>query len=150
MTVPGSAVGPARAALYAAIAAQVDSAVHVMYDEPNAGDVMVDDIISVGDVTQLETPYAMIGSGAAGWTVETISLEITVSVFRGGDQAQVVFERAVALVDAVRRAVRADPTLAGTVVTAYPAGFDFRSSWDEKGIGRFTVAAGRISATCQS
>lgn len=150
MSVPGTAAGPARAALYAAIAAAADTSVHVIYDEPNPGDVMVDDVISIGDVAQIESPYAMVGSGGAGWTTENLTLEVLVQSFRAGDQAQVVFTRAVALVDLVRRAVRADPTLAGTVVTAYPAGFDFRSSWDEKGIGRFTVAAGRISATCQS
>lgn len=153
MTVPDSGVPTARAALLNLIAANstinADSTIRVIFDEPNAGDVMGNDLISVGRVTQRERPYGMVGSGGAGWLMEDFDVEVIVSIFRAGDQAQTVFERAWTLVNAVRTAVRTDPTLSGTVAQAYPSEWDVETTWSEDGSGRFTTARGRVACNKQ-
>lgn len=136
MTVPASSVPAVKAALMTKIATQVaDSSVLISYDVP--GTFQPDDIIVVGDVERTASPVAMIGSGQAGFMHEDYTVQITVSVFRGGDIAQTAFERAYALNDAVETAVRNDMTLGvARVLTAKPTRTLEQSRWDDSHLGR--------------
>lgn len=107
------------------------------------------DVVSVGVMTNRATSKAaMVGSGGAGWLDETYELQVIVSVFRGGDAAEMVDLRVAELEAAVEATVRADPSLAGTVLTAYPATSRVESSWDPDHKGR--VADLFLEVSCQA
>ena len=140
MSAPVSTIPAVKAYLVALITTAVnDTTVLICYDDP--GTNQPDDIIAVRDVEQTLAPYELVGGGGAGWLYETYKVEIVVDVYRGGDFPQLVFERACALVAIVENAIRADPSLAGRVVTARPAGTHYASSWEDDGKGRTCAAA---------
>lgn len=143
MTIPTSTVPAVKAYLFAQLEAACtkdpsDNGTHallVSYDEP--GPYEPDDIVSVGAVTERRlTPLAFVGSGGANALREDYALEITIDVFRGGDQAQTCYERAWALLGQVETAVRADPTLGGLVEQAWPRLARDEPAWDEEHKGR--------------
>ena len=154
MPIPNSSVPTAKAALLTAIRANAtisaDTTIDVVYDEPAVGDNMKDDIISVGNTQNSIDIRQMVGSGGQGWLMETFTLDVVISVTRGGDQAQTVFERCYTLINAVNVAVRTDPTLAGAVLEAHPAQWETESVWTDNGLGRVTVGRGRILCNAQS
>lgn len=118
--------------------------IEVFYSEPGPG--YPDDVIYLGDTEQTNTPTQMVGSGGAGWLYESYHQTIEVDVYRGGDQAEAVFERACSLVATIESLVRADPSLGGNVtILGYPAGTRYESGWEESHMGRVTHATIRIS-----
>jgi hypothetical protein len=104
-----------------------------------------DDIISVGDVMRTIDTFQMVGSGGAGWLDESFTVMVTVSVYRGGDNAQAVFERACVLAAAVEAAVRNDPTLGGAVTQAHPSVAEYMASWEAEHKGRVAEIIMHIS-----
>jgi hypothetical protein len=83
---------------------------------------------------------AMVGSGARNWLSETYALTVSIDCFRGGDLAQVVEERALALAAIVVDVVRADPQMGGLVLEAKPLRLATAGSWEDDRKGRRAVA----------
>ena len=139
MTIPASSIPAAKLWIVQHIAAHLptpnDPTVTISYDAPAAG-TSFDDLIIVGRVERIVEPHAMVGSMQAGSLEEQYTVEVEVVVFRGGDQAQVVFERASALADAVVATVRTDPTLGGAVLLCRPGALLYESLWDDGHLGR--------------
>lgn len=115
----------------------------VYYSEPGPG--YPDDVVYLGDTKLTQQPVQMVGSGGAGWLFEAYHQVVEVDVYRGGDDPQAVFERAASLVAQIEAMVRADPSLGGRVITAFPADTDYESGWEEGHGGRITHATMRIS-----
>jgi len=139
VSIPTSTVPQVKAYLFtqlqSTLTAEQGSSLLVCCDEP--GPYEPDDIVSVGDVTTRTTvPLAMVGSGGAGWLVETYSLEIVVDCYRGGDNPQAVAERAWSLIGQVETVVRTDPSCGGLVIEARPGECRSESAWDEQHKGR--------------
>lgn len=139
MTIPGSITKAAKAwifsALDAALSADSGNSFLVCYDEP--GPNQPDDIVSVGAVDRTLARAGMVGSLGAGAFQDTITVHVIVSVYRGGDVAQTVFERACDLIDGVIDVIRADPTLGGIALRAWPKSFVVgAAAWEEDHKGR--------------
>lgn len=139
MTIPVSTVPAVKAYLLAQLVAGLAAASNeqllVEYDDP--GPYQPGDVVSVGDVTSyVAAPGAMVGGGGAGWIEEQYSLEIHIDVFRGGDYAQTVFERAWTLNAGICSVIRTDPSLGQRVIEARPGVATSSSSWDEDRLGR--------------
>lgn len=131
--------------LVAAFAAE--PALLVAYGEP--GPNQPDDLIVVGEVQRQITPFALVGSQDTGAMQETYSVFVVISVFRGGDQAQQVFERACALADDVIGVQRADPTMGGLVFTSWPKPQVYPdATWTDDHKGR--VAEFTVEIECQA
>lgn len=135
-----------------------DGSILVCYDAP--GPFQPDDIIAVMDAETDDMPVVqLVGGGLAGWLDEHYTLTIVVSVHRGGDDPQTVFERAAALAAIVVDVVRQDPSLGGRVIVAKPQQLSFQSDWamaplEEDGgevlyTGRLTDVAVPISVTAR-
>ena len=146
-----SIVKQAKAAILADLQnglAPVDGAdaLLVCYDSP--GTYQPNDMVAVGAVTREITTAGMAGSmSVAGTLHETFTIDVIVSVYRGGDQAQVVWERADDLVESVIGIVRADPTLGGTVLLAFPDRVDEpAAAWEDSHNGR--VCECHVSIMC--
>lgn len=84
---------------------------------------------------------------------ESLTLTVTVSCFRGGSDQRVVTERAWGLFALIEDAVRADPTLDGSVVTASAAGWDMEEGLSlgegDTVLGRVCEIIIRIEATAR-
>lgn len=126
----------------------------VCYDNP--GPYEADDLVCVGDVS-LEYKFgSFVGSGGAGWLREDYSVTVVIDVYRGGDNAQMTYERAQYLSDLVCALVRYDVTL-GTannaappqIITATPKMSHVESEWDDDHKGRHSVATVEISVLAQ-
>lgn len=141
MPIPASTIPAVKTYLYnqltAALAGTADLAVFM--DTPPNDPPVESDVIVVGDVELGFDPWQMVGSGGQGWLYEKYSVEILISVYRGGDHAQTVLTQATNLVYQVCDVVRLDPSLGGLVVQAYPASAHFESGWSEEG------ASGRVT-----
>lgn len=140
-----STVPAVKSWLFQQMSAALDGQdIGVFYSEPGPG--YPDDVIYLGDTEQSNEPTQMVGSGGTGWLFESYHQVIEVDVYRGGDQAQIVFERACALVATIESLVRADPSLGGNItIVGYPAGTHYESGWEESHMGRVTHATMRIS-----
>lgn len=147
MTIPASTVPAAKAFLVTAITTAInDTSVLVSYDEP--GTYQTDDIVMVGRVDRQVERHAFVGSGGAQWLYEIYTIEVVVRAYRGGDDAQTVFERACALADVVASAVRTDPTLGGVVLVANPSTAAIEPDWDDNHLGR--IATATIGVLCEA
>lgn len=147
MAIPASTVPAAVSYLHSHITTAVnDDAVLVSYGPPSPN--QPDDMIVVQNIDREVIPYQMVGSGQAGWLDERYSIEVVVSVFRGGDYGQVVLERASALADIVVAVVRTDPSLGGAVVVAHPGTVRYEQSWDQDHKGRVVDAI--LSIQCRA
>lgn len=135
--IPASSIPAARTWIFDGVQAQItDPAVLVCLDEP--GPYLPDDIICVGDVHQQYSPESVVGSGGSHWLREDYTITVTVSVFRGGDDAAGVFARARQLADLVVAVVRSDPSLGGAVDRGKPGTAQHTSGWTEDHKGRMT------------
>ncbi|MDH6108863.1 hypothetical protein P3T36_002994 [Kitasatospora sp. MAP12-15] len=141
MTVPSSTATAVRAWLYGQLSAQLapdplskTSSLLVCYDEP--GPEQPDDIVAIGKVSRQLSLGAMVGGGGAGWIDERYSVEITIDVYRGGDDSQGAYSRAAVLCDAICSIVRSDLTLGGNVITARPLSSTHEVAWEENHAGR--------------
>ncbi|RJQ68081.1 hypothetical protein D5S17_32785 [Pseudonocardiaceae bacterium YIM PH 21723] len=145
MANPGSTVKTVRMALFTMLAGAIPATnALVCLDGPTTD--QPDDIVSIGDVhRQVQAGVQLVGGGGTGWADERYVIVVTIEVFRGGDRAQMVFERAVDLADLVEAAVRADPTFAGLVIQANPQQTDFASTWAEDHSGRLCTAEVQIA-----
>lgn len=147
MTIPASTVPAAVAYLHTNVTTAVnDPAVLVSYGQP--GTRQPDDMIVVGDVSREVAPWQMVGSGQAGWLDEIYTINVVVSVFRGGDYAQTVMERACVLADVVVAVIRNDPSLGGAVTVAHPSMVDYRQEWDQEHKGRLVDVT--VSVRCRA
>jgi hypothetical protein len=125
MTIPTSSAPGVRQYLYDSFTAQltpdpnsITSSLLVCFDDPGPG--QPDDIVSVGKTHSNIGVMALVGGGGAGWLDERYIVEITVDVYRGGDNAQGAYVRCSALCDALIAVVRTDPSLGGRVIEARP------------------------------
>lgn len=142
----------AKAALLASLQTQIapadpDTALLICYDTP--GTYRPPDIIAVGAVTREITTAGMAGSMTVAGTLHVaFSIDVIVSVYRGGDDAQAVWERADDLVEDVITAVRADPTLGGAVLLAFPDRVDQPvADWEASHNGRVCECHVAIACT---
>lgn len=149
MTIPVSTVDSVKDYLVTQITAQVnDSTVLVVYDPP--GPYQPDDIICIGPDLTVDTQiHAFVGSGGAHWLRESYTLTVIISVYRGADNASVVWKRAKALADAVDTVVRTDPTLGGVAQVAWPSRTQYASDWAENHAGRMTTVTKEISVEAE-
>lgn len=113
-----------------------ETALMVQYGTP--GRYMADEYVLVGDVKRTVEQYAMVGSGGQWALQERYQVEWWVDVWRGGDKAQYVEERAWTIAASMEQAIRNDPTLGGNVLSAWPLVYDSVSDWDEQGARRNT------------
>lgn len=141
MTIPVSTAPAVRQYLYNALTAQLTpdplntrASLLVCFDDP--GPNQPDDIVSVGKVDRQIAVNSLVGSGGAGWLEERYTVEISVWVFRGGDDAQAAFARSAVLADGVVSAVRADPSLGNLVLVARPSMSTHEVTWDDEHSGR--------------
>jgi hypothetical protein len=118
----------------------------VCYDDP--GTAQPDDIVAIGKTTNDLAVLALIGGGGAGWLDERYTLEITVDVYRGGDDptSQAAYTRACALCDSILSALRADLSLGGLVLTAKPHSVAIDVEEDPDHMGR--RATGVVEISC--
>lgn len=120
----------------------------VSYDLP--GTNQPPEMVVVSSVENRTTePYQMIGSGASGWIYERYELSVIIAVFRGGDDAQDVYERAYAILGQVESIVRSDPSLGGLVVQAYPLHSRDEATWEQKRMGRIVTIEHTIRIEAQ-
>jgi hypothetical protein len=145
--IPASSIPDAKCYLFDQLtAAMAGTPVGVYMDLPPNDPPVEDDVIVVGDIEQVMEPWQLVGSGGAGWLYEKYSIQIEISVYRGGDDARAVLTQAAALVLQVCTVVRADPSLDGNVLQAYPAGAHYQSGWSDEGAsGRVTDVDMRIA-----
>lgn len=151
MTIPTSSAPIVRQYLFDALTAQLapdpvdtTASLLVCFDSPGPG--QPDDIVAIGKTTSQFHALALVGSGGAGWLDERYTVEITVDVFRGGDDAQGAYVRAAALCDAVLGAVRSDISLGGNVLQARPHSVAIDVEDDSAHMGR--RATGLIEIEC--
>lgn len=130
-TIPDPTVPAAKSYLYTQTLAQPLFAepVLVCYDEP--GPYQADDIVTFGTVHWHPAVNSGVGSGGAGWLEERYDIEVTVDVYRGGDDAKTAFERAAALWAGVLQVLRADPSLGGIVLVAKPSPATYTTTHEE-------------------
>ncbi|MFG2722712.1 hypothetical protein ACGFW5_31100 [Streptomyces sp. NPDC048416] len=145
MTIPNSTAPAARRYLVEQCTAQLTldplntrASLLVCYDDPGTNEP--GDIVSIGRIARTINPNSMVGSGGAGWLEEQYTVTVTIDLFRGGDDAQAIFERGALLVDQVCAIVRADPSLGGLVLVARPISSEIEGEWDEKHMGRHVLA----------
>lgn len=136
---PVSTIPAVKAALVTAIAARTEitgdaAPILVSYGLP--GTYQPNDIIAVLDSAQTFEVMAMVGSGGSKWLDENYALAVTVDCFIGGDLAQTVEERALALAAIVVDVVRADPSIGGRVLEARPASMTTTGAWEDDRKGR--------------
>lgn len=149
MPIPASSAPRARTWLHDALTAQLapdsvnkSSSLLVCYDGP--GPNLPDDIVAVGKITRHIDVSSFVGGGGAGWLNESYTVEVSVDVYRGGDEDQAAYLRCSALVDAVIAVVRTDLTLGGAVVTARPITDVTEVAWDEAHMGRHATSTVEI------
>ena len=145
MSIPPPTVPAVKAYLFAALKARPELALPVLvsYDEP--GPHQPDDIVAVCDVDDTATVMRMVGSGAAGWLDETMTVQVVCESYRGGDEAQAVFERAAVLAAVVCDVVRLDPQLGGIAIEAKPSRISYASQWEPDHKGRLCRATVSVS-----
>lgn len=139
MSIPVSTAPQVKAYLVTqitnAVTPDADSRLRVFYGPPATD--LPNDVIVVGDVTARTTQHhAFVGGGGALARNETYTVAVEVDAFRGGDNAQLVEERAWTLAGVVETVVRTDPSLGGLVVEAWPAAQGVTETWDETHLGR--------------
>lgn len=148
MPIPTSTVDTVKDYLVTNIATQInDSTVLVSYDAP--GPNLPDDIVVVGDIDVDDVQAHFVGSGGAHWLNESYKVQITISVYRGGDNASLTWKRAKALSDAIDTLVRTDPTLGGVVQVAWPSRTSFKSEWEDNHNGRLVTVDKEISVSAE-
>jgi hypothetical protein len=143
MTAPVSAVPAARTYLIAAINTSLASSpftepgVEVFNGAPD--DQTPNDQIIVGEVRREGEAGAIVGSGGAHWRREKFHVSITIESFVSGvnDAMAAVDLRAHALLSLVESAVRADPSLGGLALVAYPTHSDSSYHWEKEHKGAF-------------
>jgi hypothetical protein len=142
--IPSSTAPAARRYLFEQFTAQITpdplstrSSLAIVYDD--VGTNAPDDVIIVGLVTRQIGVNSMVGGGGAGWLDERYTIAVTIDVFRGGDDAAAVFDRASLLLDQVCAIVRDDPTLGTAVNSARPTTSQTDGEWDEEHTGRHSL-----------
>jgi hypothetical protein len=119
MAIPPSTVKAVRMQLFNTLKAAIGTQnALVCLDGPSVNEP--DDIVSIGAVHRQAVPAQLVGGGGAGWIDEHYTIEVAVEVYKGGDFAQVCFERCEDLIYQVESAVRTDPTMGGLVIQATP------------------------------
>ena len=148
VVIPDSSVPAAKLYLFDQLTAAFQGVpgVGVYLDEPPTDPPPEDDVVMVGDIEQTWEPWELVGSGGEGWLFEKYSIDVTVSVYRGGDEPRDVLNQAAALVKQVAAVVRVDPSLGGNVLQAYPASANYKSGWSDEGAsGRVTEVEMKIA-----
>lgn len=127
-TIPVSVVPQVVAYLKTAIQTQLATtstatlrnATYVFAGDPTTPN-LPDDFICVGAISRTVTRMAFVGSGGRGALEEKFDVTVTVSSWRGGNTEEFVSNRAWTLIGFVEAAVRADPSLGGLVLQAFPS-----------------------------
>lgn len=116
----------------------------VCYDEP--GPYQPEDIVSIGGVLREIGTNSLVGGGGAGWLEEKYRITIAVEVYRGGDSAQIAFNRASFLIDQVIAIFRGSVDAGGLVLICKPISSSCDVAWDEEHKGR--LAYGEVVIEC--
>lgn len=115
----------------------------VCLDSP--GTNVPNDGVAVGRVNRSLDISSLVGGAGAGFLNETYTIDVTIEVFRGGDNAELATNRAFALIDGVVHAVRTDPTMGGSVLWAKPTTSNCDCDWADDHKGRLASATVQIS-----
>jgi len=148
VVIPDSSIPAAKLYLFDQLTAtfQGQPGIGVYLDEPPTDPPPEDDVVMVGDIEQTWEPWELVGSGGEGWLFEKYAIDVTVSVYRGGDDPRGVLTQAAALVKQVAAVVRVDPSLGDNVLQAYPASANYKSGWSDEGAsGRVTEVEMKIA-----
>jgi hypothetical protein len=140
-SVPVSTVPRVVAFLTAGLTANVtqydtNTALGVAYIEQISGYDPFDQV-TIGDAHSRTTKRTqMVGSGGAGWLFEDFTLDIEIVSWQGGQNLQLVVERAWRLLGQVEAFIRSDPSLGGLVIVAYPSSSKSTAGYmdDSKGV----------------
>lgn len=145
MPIPVSTVPAVKAYLKTQLQARAELAgVLVSYDDPGPG--VTNDMVILGDTNRTVSRLALVGGGGDGALDESYTLTVTATAYRGGDEPQLVFERACALADVVVDVVRLDPSLGSRVVECWPSAIEHQSAWDTEDLDDGNVAhLGRVA-----
>jgi hypothetical protein len=95
------------------------------------------DQVTIGDVGNRTTRREqMVGTGGTGWLYEDYTLDIEIVSWQGGQNLQLVLERAWRLLGQVEAFIRSDPSLGALVITAYPSSSKSTAGYmdDKKGV----------------
>jgi hypothetical protein len=106
----------------------------------------VDEAFVIQSASRTTQRFEMVVGGGTGYLREDFTIPLEIVVFRGGDDVGTVEARAWALLSAAESMIRADLTLGGTVLEAWPESSSMVSEWalneEDLPIGR------RASITC--
>lgn len=116
----------------------------VAYDAP--GTDQPEDIVTIGEVSTEYTTNSLVGSGGAGWLQERYRVTVEVVIFRGGDSAKAVADRAHLLAGQIMTIVRSDPTLGGNVLTGMPAASTYTGDVSDDHTARLGTLSLQIEA----
>lgn len=95
------------------------------------------DQVTIGDVGNRTTKRTrIVGNGGRGWLDENYTLDIEIVSWQGGQNLQLVVERAWRLLGQVEAFIRSDPSLGGLVIVAYPSASKSTAGFmdDSKGV----------------
>lgn len=112
------------------------TALSVAYIEQTGGYNAFDQV-TIGDVgNRTVRRTQMVGTGGAGWLYEEYTLDIEVMSWQGGQNLQLVVERAWRLLGQVEAFIRSDPSLGNLVIVAYPSSSKSTAGYmdDKKGV----------------
>ena len=151
MTIPVSTVPAVRKWLFDSISAALtpdplDSSAELLVCLDSPGTYQPQDIVVIGNVATAISVNSLVGSGGAGWLEERYTVDVDIEVFRGGDSAQQVSERAFLLGAGVLNCVRSDPSLGTNVLVAKPTASDYSGDETEDHSGRLGTLALKIEA----
>jgi hypothetical protein len=121
----------------------------IVRGEPQAN-LPLDEAIYIMQVANRTlTRVQMVGGGGYGYLREDYVIPVEIRVLRGGDNAVDVETRAWTLIAAVETAIRADLTLNGAVIEAWPESNDLMSEWiSTPRVGRHVTAT--VNVHCWS
>ena len=105
----------------------------------------IDEAFVIQQAQRTTSRFQMRGDGGTGWLREDITIPIDVVCVRGGDDEVTMENRLWTMVGAAESAIRADPTLGGTVLEAWPDSTPFTSEWTEQNIGRRGICTINVS-----
>jgi hypothetical protein len=116
----------------------------VAYDAP--GTDQPEDIVVIGEVSTEYNTNSLVGSGGAGWLEERYRVTVDIEIFRGGDSAKAVSDRAHLLAGQVINIVRADPTLGANVLIGRPAASTYKGDVSDDHSARLGTLSLQIEA----
>lgn len=149
--IPVSTAPAVRAWLLAQVTAALtpdplDKSAQLLVCLDSPGTFQPADIVAIGDVATTFGVNSLVGSGGSGWLEERYTVNVDIEIFRGGDSAQAVSDRAFLLGASVINCVRQDPSLGTNVLVGKPISSEFSGDETEDHSGRLGTLSIKIEA----